>query len=264
MCPTSLLTLALLASPGQVSPLPEEPACCRVLELRQYTLHPGQRDVLISLFERELVESQEALGMRLVGQFRDADNPRRFVWLRGFADMASRREALAAFYGGAVWKAHRAAANATMQDSSNVLLLRPVDEGFAAPRSPRPAVGAAAPAAGLIVVTLYFRDGPVDEALLRLHAQEVGPLRRALGAQPLALLQTEPAENTFPALPVREGEHVLVAVERFESAAAYRDFTQRLAQSRRWREQVLPALRRMARGAPQVLQLEPTARSVLR
>jgi hypothetical protein len=31
-----------------------------VVELRQYTLRPGQRDVLIDLFDRELVESQEA------------------------------------------------------------------------------------------------------------------------------------------------------------------------------------------------------------
>ena len=66
------------------------PTCCPVLELRQYTLRPGMRDVLIELFEREFVESQEALGMTLVGQFRDLDDPNRFVWLRGFADMTTR------------------------------------------------------------------------------------------------------------------------------------------------------------------------------
>ena len=55
---------------------------CPIVELRQYTLHPGQRDVLISLFDRALVESQEELGMTILGQFRDLDNPDRFVWLR--------------------------------------------------------------------------------------------------------------------------------------------------------------------------------------
>src|SRR6266478_8831760 len=58
--------------------------CCSIVELRQYTLHPGQRDVLIDLFDREFVESQEALGMKIIGQFRNLDNPNRFVWLRGF------------------------------------------------------------------------------------------------------------------------------------------------------------------------------------
>jgi hypothetical protein len=38
--------------------------CCPLVELRQYTLHPGKRDVLIDLFDREFVESQEALGMK--------------------------------------------------------------------------------------------------------------------------------------------------------------------------------------------------------
>src|SRR5450432_2088836 len=84
---------------------------------------PGLRDVLIELFEREFIESQEALGMTLVGQFRDLDNPDRFVWLRGFADMTIRAQALEAFYSGPIWRAHRAAANETMIDSDNVLLL---------------------------------------------------------------------------------------------------------------------------------------------
>jgi hypothetical protein len=45
--------------------------------------------------------------------------------------MESRALSLAAFYGGPVWKAHSAAANATMIDSDNVLLLRPARDGSA-------------------------------------------------------------------------------------------------------------------------------------
>src|SRR2546429_3834352 len=74
--------------------------CCPIIELRQYTLHSGQRDVLIDLFDREFVESQEALGMKLIGQFRHLDDPNRFVWLRGFRDMSLRAQALKDFYGG--------------------------------------------------------------------------------------------------------------------------------------------------------------------
>ncbi len=66
-------------------------SCCPVIELRQYTLQPGQRDVLIDLFDREFVETQEAIGMRLVGQFRDVERPDRFVWIRGFPDMPRAR-----------------------------------------------------------------------------------------------------------------------------------------------------------------------------
>ena len=91
-----------------------DPTCCPIVELRQYTLHPGTRDVLIDLFDREFVESQEALGIRVIGQFRDVDDPDRFVWLRGFRDMPSRARGLTDFYGGPVWKAHREVANGTV------------------------------------------------------------------------------------------------------------------------------------------------------
>src|ERR1043165_9345700 len=107
-----------------------------ILELRQYTLHPGKRDTLIDLFDRTFVDPQEDAGMRVLGQFRDLDDPDRFVWLRGFPDHASRAARLESFYSGPIWKAHRDAANATMIDSDNVLLLRPLDpaSGFLLPR----------------------------------------------------------------------------------------------------------------------------------
>ena len=53
------------------------PDPCAVVELRQYTLHPGQRDTLIDVFERELIETQEAVDMTVIAQFRDLDRPDR-------------------------------------------------------------------------------------------------------------------------------------------------------------------------------------------
>src|SRR4029453_1418402 len=40
-----------------------------IVELRQYTLHEGRRDVLIDLFEREFIEPQEGQGMKVIGTF---------------------------------------------------------------------------------------------------------------------------------------------------------------------------------------------------
>jgi quinol monooxygenase YgiN len=116
-------------------------------------LHPGRRDELIALFDREFVETQEAVGMTVLGQFRDLDDPDRFVWLRSFADMAARKEALTRFYGGPVWRAHRERANATMIDSDDVLLLRPVGGSMPVPerdgRTPGLIVASTKPAAGV-------------------------------------------------------------------------------------------------------------------
>jgi len=217
-----------------------------VVELRQYTLKPGMRDVLIELFEREFVESQEALGMEIIGTFRDADDPDRFVWLRGFADMEARAKSLAAFYGGPVWQAHRAAANATMLDSDNVLLLRPAwpGSGFgeAGARAP---VGAVELPSGVVAAVVCHFDAPVP-------GEFVAAFRNAIPAeQILAALVTEPAANNFPALPVREGENVFV----------WFTLVANLASARRT---ALPAqLRGMPIKSLEILCLLPSARSRL-
>src|SRR5215471_3147321 len=76
---------------------------CSVVELRQYTLHAGARETLISLFESEFIQPQEALGMSVLGPFCDLEDPNSFVWMRAFPNMLERKRMLAAFYEGSVW-----------------------------------------------------------------------------------------------------------------------------------------------------------------
>lgn len=178
-----------------------------VIELRQYTHHPGKRDTLIDLFERTFIEPQQDAGMRIIGTFRDLNDPDRFVWFRGFPDMVRRKEALTEFYSGPVWLANRDAANATIIDSDDVLLLRLVE----------PFDFSAAGVAPLFVTVFSF-DRPIDRSLIDAVLQVVTPL---------TLLETEPAENTYPRLPVRAGENVLVALTR-EAVKDSKHVTQRL------------------------------------
>jgi NIPSNAP len=206
-----------------------------IVELRQYTLRPGRRDELIDLFDSSLVEPQEADGMTVIGQFRDLDRPDRFVWLRGFPSMEERRASLEAFYTGPVWKRTSEAANATMLETDDVLLLRPAspDSAFRLDGSTR-AADAGGDGPGLVTATILDLDGADPaEALERVQPPEGGSL--------LGCHVTEPSPNTFPALPVREGENVLVCF------AGYPD---------------RPALDLASREA-QLLRLAPTSRSLL-
>ena len=235
-----------------------------VVELRRYTLHPGRRDTLIDLFEREFVETQEACGMRLLGQFREIDDDDRFVWLRGFADMDSRAHALAAFYGGPVWKAHREAANATMIDSDDVLLLRPLLPGSGlAATAARAAFGEPVRASGLVTATIWHLSAPVDAALAATIARSIMPALREAGARVLATYTSEYAGNTFPALPVREGEHVLACLCAFADAHHHIAHLARLSHQPGW-TQAAQALRTRLLRAPEILRLAPTPRSSLR
>ncbi len=238
-----------------LSPATTPPAVpdCQVVELRQYTLHPGKRDTLIELFDREFVESQEALGIRVIGQFRDLDGPDRFVWLRGFADMAARGDSLPAFYFGPVWAQHRNTANPTMIDSDNVLLLRPAWAGAAlpSPATPRAERGSTALPPGLLVATVFHLKAPAGPEQLAQARGPLGDALRAAGARQLAWYVTESTANNFPRLPVREGEHVLVSLALFEDAKA--------ALSRDFGASLQPWLAKPT----QTLRLVPTARSAL-
>jgi hypothetical protein len=230
-----------------------EQDCCAVLELRQYTMKPGQRDAMIALFDRHFIESQEAVGMTIVGQFRDRHRPDRFVWIRGFADMRSRHAALERFYGGRVWAEHKAEANSTMIDVSDVRLLKParLDTAFRLDLTKRPSVGESRPGA-IVIAGIHRLRQAADASIVSQFEDRVKPMLRHEGVRVNAAFVTEPAANTFKRLPVREGEYVLVwfgTLERDESPSI-----QRLEAA----SAVLGA-----EGLPEFLELEPTSRSML-
>jgi hypothetical protein len=223
---------------------------CDVIELRRYALHPRARDTLIELFERELVEPQEAVGMRVLGTFRDVDDPDSFVWIRGFADMAARGEGLRAFYGGAVWAKHRDVANATMIDSDNVFLLRPVDEESRLDLDP-----SRRHAPGVASVTICPLGPGRAAAFARHFVGAIEPALRAAGANVRARLATEHAANNYPALPVREGDEVFVWLSLFADERSRDEHVERSGLERHVAGQLA--------GDMDVLRLEPTARSLL-
>jgi quinol monooxygenase YgiN len=235
-----------------------------IVELRQYDLHPGARDTLVDVFDTHLIEGQEAEGIAVIGQFRDLDNPDSFVWLRGFTDMESRRKALEAFYTGPVWLKHRDAANPTMIRFDNVLLLRPAaaESGFALDIADRPAPGAAGMAGGLVTINIIGVHGDAAE-FAAWHRENMQPILRKAGAEIVASLVTENAENTYPALPVRKDKQVLVIVTRFTDAAALDRFRAALAALPEWAA-ASKAAAAFVEGPPQAFRLEPTARSLLR
>jgi hypothetical protein len=246
---------------------PTSASWCPVVELRQYALHAGRREDLVQLFDSELIEPQEAVGLTVMGQFRDLEDPNAFVWLRGFAGMEDRPAALTSFYGGPVWRAFRDRANATMIDSDNVLLLRPArpSSGFAEVARPDAhALLEPDPRNGLLATTIYYLEQPADGVFLDFFETQVAPVLRQAGASVDAYYTTEPTPNNFPRLPVREHEPVLVWFSRFQDPGAYH----RYAMSFRHSDRLGPTLgRRLAgflRSDPEIHGLLPTSRSRLR
>ena len=229
-----------------------------IVELRRYALRPGARETLIELFDRELVETQEEVGMHVLGQFRDLDDPDSFVWLRGFSDMPTRKHALEAFYGGPVWKQHAAAANATMIDVDNVLLLRPLS-GLALETNGRPAPGSKASRPGLVVATIYPLKEPTAVDFPAFFARQLEPALHEAGISVLATFATEHSQNTYPALPVRDDADVFVWLAIFTDEADHARRLAELEQSPACRDPLAQHLD----GQAEVLRLRPTSRSLI-
>jgi NIPSNAP protein len=217
-----------------------------IVELRQYSLVPGCRDELVELFDKYFLDAQEDAGIDVLGQFLDLDDPDRFVWLRGFSSMSARLDGLRAFYGGPIWREHRDQANATMLDSDNVLLLRPVQALLTDELRDRP---------GMLLGALV---GHLDEAPTAAHLDIACAAAEALasaGAEVLGAFASHDAENNFPGLPVRP-DPVLVWITRHLGPADHARHIEAVTSKRSPIGDVLKDR--------QVLRLHPTPRSKLR
>jgi len=253
----ALLVIFAMTSQAQTSV-----STSSVLELRQYKIFAGKRDAMIALFDGRLIEGQEERGMRLLGQFRDLDDPNRFTWLREFPNMELRGKALTEFYTGAVWKAHRGEANPLLEDNDNVLLLRPATAELAMkvpPVSERARVGDTPKTTGVVFVTIYYLWKDPAEGFTQFFTEKLEAELAAAGAPVLGAYVTESTPNNFPALPVRQHEKVFVWFTRMQDAASYDQLRTRLAGTAVGRE-----LTDYQERAAQVLRLAPTSRSLLR
>jgi hypothetical protein len=204
--------------------------------------------------------------MRLLGQFRDLDDPNRFTWMREFANMEVRERALTQFYTGPVWKAHRGEANPYLEDNDNVLLLRPAAEKLALappPSTARAKIGAQPTAAGLMVATIYYLWKDPAEGFTQFFQTRLSPELAAAGLPVLGAYVAETTPNNFPALPVRQHEKVFVWFTRASDVSAYEKslatLNARLSSSSLGAE-----LADYQERQAQVLRLAPTSRSLLR
>ena len=235
-----------------------------IFELRQYVLHPGQRDTLVDVFDDNFVEGQEAAGIRIIGQYRDLGDPDRFVWLRSFPDMESRKVSLTKLYTGPIWKAHGRVASGTMVDADNVLLLRPLrpDTTFAPSTIKLPPPGTRGPGKGVLVASIVYVERKTPSEFGEFFAKELKPHWEAAGASVIAQMVSDHSPNTYPNLPVREKETAFVWFSLFADQAAVDKHQRALVQSMEWRK-VAGQLTTWTHHKIETLRLEPTARSRL-
>ena len=160
---------------------------------------------------------------------------------------------------------HRNAANATMIDSDNVLLLSLVHptSGFTLKHGKRAAPGSRIVRDDLVVATIYYLNMPVTNDFIRYFENTIHPELMEADISVLGYFVTEDSPNTFRQLPVREGEPVFVWFAGFQDQGAYDGSFAKLEKSTPWKEEISRFLKRHIKGKPEVLRLAPTSRSRL-
>ena len=250
------------ALPREPTALPETPTMQTVahlgdfpvVELRRYTVAPGQRARFATWFDAYFPEAFEQLGAMVFGQFLERGDPDHFLWLRGYHDINARPIVNSAFYYGPLWKEHRTKLNAILPDSDNVLLLQSL------PGQEIPVVPAMDP-----VDEPQGADGIVIAQLLPVVAGRETDIAanfaryRVDGVRSAGVLATLDVPNNFPQLPVREDGPWLVWLGIVHDEEALR----------RLQAAIAAIERELAdggglRGAPETIVMDPSPRSRLR
>ncbi len=115
-----------------------------------------------------------------------------------------------------------------------------------------------------MIATVYAFDESVDRSFIEFFERQIAPVLGTAGAPLLGYYVTEPAENTFPQLPVREGEHVFVWFTSFADEETYAAYQRALTENSMWTTSLAPSLKEWLSKQEEVLELLPTRRSLLR
>jgi hypothetical protein len=124
-------------------------------------------------------------------------------------------------------------------------------------------MGSRAKQAGFVAATIYYFETPVDSGFIRYFENSIKPVLIEADAQILGYFVTEDSPNTFPRLPVREGENVFISFTGFHDQEAYKNHLAKRRESKPWTQEISKYLLKHLRGKPEILRLTPTPRSWL-
>ena len=232
----------------------------QAIEFRRYVTTEGERDHFAAYFESFFPEAFEQLGAIAFGSFYERGTTIHFTWIRGFHTVFDRPVVNGAFYYGPLWREHKAAVNAILPDSDNVMLLKPLtpERGVMVLPAVDP-VTETQGAQGIVVAEIFSVKKGSEEAFAQ-KAETVFARYRAAGVREAGVLVTLDVPNNFPQLPIRNDGPFLVWLGILKDDQVLETKFNPLQEKA---NQAFAATG-LLRGAPEVVVMDPTKRSRLR
>lgn len=234
----------------------------QAIEFRRYTIKPGtgNRRHFAQYFEAYFPEAFEEIGAIAAGSFFEREKQNGFTWIRGFHTIEDRAVLNTAFYNGPVWKEHRKTANDLIDDSDNVMLLRPLspERGVTILPAVDP-VTEASGAHGVVVAQIFsLKANSVESFAKEAEATFAG--YRATGAREAGVLVTLDVPNNYPKLPIRTDGPFLVWLGVLKDNQMLETAFAPLAE----RSVSELSATGLIRGTPELVVMDPSPRSRLR
>ena len=202
-----------------------------VIEIRNYLIKPGQRDSYINGFETYFLDTLNAHGNYVLGQYRVKGAADNFVWIRGFEEMAARKTALENFFASLQWKKYSNIPGEHLLGYTNVYLLKPLNiaEGLEGRNGSFPIAWFGKPK-GVAVVDFYVANG-ILENLIGFVDTKYDSLVRAAGVKDITYWVSETSPNNYPGLPVFQDKNLLVSIAFYKDEQEYQEILKRLEAS---------------------------------
>lgn len=199
----------------------------QVIELRNYLMRPGHRDEFITGFEDKIIDTLNARGNLVLGQFIVKGSPDNFFWIRGFKDMQSRLKCLKGFYSSEYWSKHVYIPIAHVINYNNVYLLKPVDILSGKMDSVKFNVDWFGKEKGIAVVEFIVANERLSQ-LLNFMGTKLDPITRTAGVRNISYWISELTPNNYPDLPAFQDKNLLVSISFYQSETEYNTVMQKV------------------------------------
>jgi quinol monooxygenase YgiN len=203
-----------------------------IVELRQYRMHPGQRDNWVRFMNEVIVPFQKSKGMQVLGMWVAEEDPDLFVWMREFESEAERERLYEEVYQSDFWKTEVAPNAVTMNNREKMVITRLI---------PTTAAPVGETTGALLELRQYRTQAGKRDDWVRLFHELVVPFQTSKGIRILGSWVGEEEDDLF------------VWIREFDSEEARVGQYAEVYESDYWKNEALPKIREVLQSGKAVI-----------